>query len=108
MLHLPNPKQHFLYNSSCFLVEMAVIEFSTPRLFTGFVFIQHPDLMFEHDVKNLYNNILRDKEASIGLKIQVLKNLQTYLQEEDCRMQQADKDCEYLFPSQSIFPLLLN
>ncbi|XP_032874697.1 nipped-B-like protein [Amblyraja radiata] len=58
----------------------------------GFVFIQHPDLMFEHEVKNLYNNILRDKEASIGLKIQVLKNLQTYLQEEDCRMQQADKD----------------
>ncbi|XP_078071403.1 nipped-B-like protein isoform X7 [Mustelus asterias] len=58
----------------------------------GFVFIQHPDLMFEQDVKNLYNNILRDKEASIGLKIQVLKNLQTYLQEEDCRMQQADKD----------------
>ncbi|XP_059500980.1 nipped-B-like protein isoform X3 [Stegostoma tigrinum] len=58
----------------------------------GFVFIQHPDLMFEQEVKNLYNNILRDKEASIGLKIQVLKNLQTYLQEEDCRMQQADKD----------------
>ncbi|XP_059830018.1 nipped-B-like protein isoform X2 [Hypanus sabinus] len=58
----------------------------------GFVFIQHPDLMFEQEVKNLYNNILRDKEASIGLKIQILKNLQTYLQEEDCRMQQADKD----------------
>ncbi|KAG8456703.1 hypothetical protein GDO86_002475 [Hymenochirus boettgeri] len=58
----------------------------------GFAFIQHPILMFEVDVKNLYNNILSDKNSSVNLKIQVLKNLQTYLQEEDTRMQQADKD----------------
>ncbi|XP_053304094.1 nipped-B-like protein [Spea bombifrons] len=58
----------------------------------GFTFIQHPILMFEADVKNLYNNILSDKNSSVNLKIQVLKNLQTYLQEEDTRMQQADRD----------------
>ncbi|XP_018423759.1 PREDICTED: nipped-B-like protein isoform X2 [Nanorana parkeri] len=58
----------------------------------GFTFIQHPILMFEGDVKNLYNNILSDKGSSVNLKIQVLKNLQTYLQEEDTRMQQADRD----------------
>ncbi|XP_072272708.1 nipped-B-like protein isoform X4 [Pyxicephalus adspersus] len=58
----------------------------------GFTFIQHPILMFEADVKNLYNNILSDKSSSVNLKIQVLKNLQTYLQEEDTRMQQADRD----------------
>ncbi|XP_006006990.1 nipped-B-like protein isoform X2 [Latimeria chalumnae] len=58
----------------------------------GFAFIQHPSLMFEQDVKNLYNSILSDKNSSINLKIQVLKNLQTYLQEEDTRMQQADKE----------------
>ncbi|KAM9329215.1 nipped-B-like protein [Gastrophryne carolinensis] len=58
----------------------------------GFTFIQHPILMFEVEVKNLYNNILSDKNCSVNLKIQILKNLQTYLQEEDTRMQQADRD----------------
>lgn len=51
--------------------------------------------MFEQEVKNLYNNILSDKNSSVNLKIQVLKNLQTYLQEEDTRMQQADRDCKW-------------
>ncbi|XP_056369179.1 nipped-B-like protein isoform X6 [Oenanthe melanoleuca] len=58
----------------------------------GFAFIQHPSLMFEQEVKALYNSILSDKNCSVNLKIQVLKNLQTYLQEEDTRMQQADRD----------------
>ncbi|XP_029434550.1 nipped-B-like protein isoform X2 [Rhinatrema bivittatum] len=62
----------------------------------GFAFIQHPILMFEVDVKNLYNIILSDKNSSVNLKIQVLKNLQTYLQEEDTRMQQADRDWKKL------------
>ncbi|XP_060617388.2 nipped-B-like protein isoform X3 [Anolis sagrei] len=58
----------------------------------GFAFIQHPGLMFEQEVKTLYNSILYDKNSSVNLKIQVLKNLQTYLQEEDTRMQQADRE----------------
>ncbi|XP_068106831.1 nipped-B-like protein isoform X3 [Hyperolius riggenbachi] len=62
----------------------------------GFTFIQHPILMFEVEVKNLYNNLLSDKNSSVNLKIQVLKNLQTYLQEEDTRMQQADRDWKKL------------
>ncbi|XP_073537817.1 nipped-B-like protein isoform X2 [Phyllobates terribilis] len=62
----------------------------------GFSFIQHPILMFEVEVKNLYNNILSDKSSSVNLKIQVLKNLQTYLQEEDTRMQEADRDWKKL------------
>ena len=53
--------------------------------------------MFEQEVKNLYNNILSDKNSSVNLKIQVLKNLQTYLQEEDTRMQQADRDCKWKY-----------
>ncbi|ROL54214.1 Nipped-B-like protein B [Anabarilius grahami] len=58
----------------------------------GFLFIQHPDLMFASDVKNLYNCLLADRKTSVNLKIQVLKNLQTYLQEEDSRMQEADRE----------------
>uniref|UniRef100_A0A8C8SW00 Nipped-B protein n=1 Tax=Pelusios castaneus TaxID=367368 RepID=A0A8C8SW00_9SAUR len=62
----------------------------------GFAFIQHPSLMFEQEVKTLYNSILSDKNSSVNLKIQVLKNLQTYLQEEDTRMQQADREWKKL------------
>uniref|UniRef100_A0A8C1JHC5 Nipped-B protein n=1 Tax=Cyprinus carpio TaxID=7962 RepID=A0A8C1JHC5_CYPCA len=58
----------------------------------GFLFIQHPGLMFASDVKNLYNCLLADRKTSLNLKIQVLKNLQTYLQEEDSRMQEADRE----------------
>uniref|UniRef100_A0A8D0D3Y8 Nipped-B protein n=1 Tax=Sander lucioperca TaxID=283035 RepID=A0A8D0D3Y8_SANLU len=58
----------------------------------GFQFIMHPELMFVQDVKVLYNNTLSDENSSVSLKIQVLKNLQTYLQEEDSRMQEADRE----------------
>ncbi|KAF4108355.1 hypothetical protein G5714_011114 [Onychostoma macrolepis] len=58
----------------------------------GFLLIQHPELMFALDVKNLYNCLLADRKTSVNLKIQVLKNLQTYLQEEDSRMQEADRE----------------
>ena len=55
----------------------------------------HPELMFMQDVKVLYNSILSDEKSLVSLKIQVLKNLQTYLQEEDSRMQEADRECEF-------------
>uniref|UniRef100_A0A673IU30 Nipped-B protein n=1 Tax=Sinocyclocheilus rhinocerous TaxID=307959 RepID=A0A673IU30_9TELE len=48
--------------------------------------------MFIPEVKSLYNGLLSDKRCSITLKIQVLKNLQMYLQEEDSRMQEADRE----------------
>lgn len=53
----------------------------------------HPSQMFVPEVKSLYNGILADSTSSINLKIQILKNLQTYLQEEDSRMQEADREC---------------
>lgn len=54
----------------------------------------HPSQMFMPEVKTLYNGILADSASSINLKIQILKNLQTYLQEEDTRMQEADRECK--------------
>ncbi|XP_030215405.1 nipped-B-like protein A isoform X1 [Gadus morhua] len=62
----------------------------------GFLVIMHPSQMFVPDVKNLYNGILADSASSINLKIQILKNLQTYLQEEDSRMQEADREWKKL------------
>ncbi|XP_041854741.1 nipped-B-like protein A isoform X3 [Melanotaenia boesemani] len=62
----------------------------------GFLVIMHPSQMFMPDVKSLYNGILADSSSSINLKIQILKNLQTYLQEEDTRMQEADREWKKL------------
>lgn len=56
----------------------------------------HPELMFVQDVKVLYNSTLSAENSQVNRKIQVLKNLQTYLQEEDSRMQEADRECEPL------------
>lgn len=39
---------------------------------------------------------MAERKTSVNLKIQVLKNLQMYLQEEDSRMQEADRECECL------------
>ncbi|KAK1883924.1 Nipped-B-like protein [Dissostichus eleginoides] len=58
----------------------------------GFQFIMHPELMFVQDVKVLYNNTLSEDNPSVSRRIQVLKNLQIYLQEEDSRMQVADRE----------------
>lgn len=69
--------------------------FQLPQFSKGFQFIMHPELMFVQDVKVLYNSILSDESSLVSLKIQVLKNLQTYLQEEDSRMQEADRECEF-------------
>lgn len=52
--------------------------------------------MFIPEVKRLYNGLLSDIKSPVNLKIQVLKNLQMYLQEEDMRMLEADRDCESL------------
>ncbi|XP_069379772.1 nipped-B-like protein A isoform X4 [Paralichthys olivaceus] len=62
----------------------------------GFLVIMHPSQMFVPEVKTLYNGILADSASSINLKIQILKNLQTYLQEEDTRMQEADREWKKL------------
>uniref|UniRef100_A0A3P8YZA4 Nipped-B protein n=1 Tax=Esox lucius TaxID=8010 RepID=A0A3P8YZA4_ESOLU len=62
----------------------------------GFLVIMHPSQMFVPEVKTLYNGILADRNTSVNLKIQILKNLQTYLQEEDSRMQEADQQWKKL------------
>lgn len=86
----------FIYRyffSFCVPVSFTLVPFTS--FSQGFQFIMHPELMFMQDVKVLYNSILSDENSLVSLKIQVLKNLQTYLQEEDSRMQEADRECEF-------------
>ncbi|XP_041957003.1 nipped-B-like protein A isoform X1 [Alosa sapidissima] len=58
----------------------------------GNLLIMHPSQMFIPEVKRLYNGLLSDVKSPVNLKIQVLKNLQMYLQEEDMRMLEADRE----------------
>uniref|UniRef100_T1JC53 Nipped-B protein n=1 Tax=Strigamia maritima TaxID=126957 RepID=T1JC53_STRMM len=58
----------------------------------GFTCIRHYDLMLEIELKELYNTLLINENASIKLKCQVLRNLQTYLQEEETRMIKQDSE----------------
>ncbi|XP_063051762.1 nipped-B-like protein A isoform X2 [Engraulis encrasicolus] len=58
----------------------------------GNLLIMHPSLMFVSEVKRLYNGLLSDPKSAVSLKVQALKNLQMYLQEEDLRMLEADRD----------------
>ncbi|CAL8321731.1 unnamed protein product [Lota lota] len=62
----------------------------------GSLFIMHPALMFVQEVRALYTAVLSDKTGAVVLKVQVLKNLQSYLQEEDSRMLEADRDWQKL------------
>lgn len=83
-----------VFSGSCianWLLKVFAVGCSLP---SGFLVIMHPSQMFVPEVKSLYNGILADASSSINLKIQILKNLQTYLQEEDTRMQEADRECK--------------
>ncbi|XP_059905989.1 nipped-B-like protein A isoform X2 [Gadus macrocephalus] len=62
----------------------------------GSLFIMHPALMFSQEVRALYTAVLSDRGGAVRLKVQVLKNLQSYLQEEDSRMLEADRDWQTL------------
>ncbi|ESO95734.1 hypothetical protein LOTGIDRAFT_214826 [Lottia gigantea] len=57
----------------------------------GFVLIRHYDYMLGHTVKEMYNMFLTDDSAPTRLRCQVLKNLQSYLSEEENRMAIADQ-----------------
>ncbi|XP_056020035.1 nipped-B-like protein isoform X3 [Ostrea edulis] len=58
----------------------------------GFMAIRHYDLMLGKDMRDLYYEYLGDEDSSDRLRIQVLKNLQNYLLEEEVRMHKADAD----------------
>nr|XP_039272679.1 nipped-B-like protein A isoform X2 [Styela clava] len=57
----------------------------------GLLMIQDPNMMFRTETKECYKHLLEPNQPSDALKNQVLVNLQTYLSEEDVRMQEAAK-----------------
>ncbi|XP_060078784.1 nipped-B-like protein isoform X3 [Ylistrum balloti] len=58
----------------------------------GFLFVRHYEFMLGSKAKELYVDFLTNDNTPVRLKVQVLKNLQYYLQEEEVRMQKADAE----------------
>ncbi|XP_061192495.1 nipped-B-like protein isoform X1 [Saccostrea echinata] len=58
----------------------------------GYMVIRHYDLMLGKEMRDLYYEYLDDSTAPDKLRIQVLKNLQNYLLEEEIRMHKADAE----------------
>ena len=71
------------------------LELKQPCLCTsGLQAVRHYELMLGRDLRELYHNYLTSPDVSERLCCQVLKNIQTYLTEEETRMIKADHECE--------------
>lgn len=57
----------------------------------GFLVVRHYDFMMHTVMREMYYDFLSNSESPVKLKIQVLKNLQYYLNEEEVRMQISDQ-----------------
>lgn len=56
--------------------------------------VRHYELMLGKELRELYNMYLTSTDVSERLCCQVLKNIQTYLTEEEVRMIKADHECK--------------
>ncbi|CAC5356365.1 SCC2 [Mytilus coruscus] len=58
----------------------------------GFLVVRHYEFMMHTVMREMYYDFLTNTESPVRLKIQVLKNLQYYLNEEEIRMQISDQE----------------
>lgn len=58
----------------------------------GFMVIRHYEMMLGKEMTDLYYEYLDNEDSPDKLRIQVLRNLQNYLLEEEIRMHKADTD----------------
>jgi cohesin loading factor subunit SCC2 len=62
----------------------------------GSMCIRHYDYMLLPELKTMYHLMLTEPHTIIGMRIQVLNNIETYLQEEEMRMIKQDQECKKL------------
>ena len=53
--------------------------------------------MLHQSLRDLYYVLLTDNSVALKMRVQVLRNLQTYLVEEELKMMIADAECEFKF-----------
>lgn len=57
---------------------------------------RHYEFMLHKQLRDPYHNLLTSHDAPVKMCIQVLRNLQTYLVEEEIKMMKADAECMYI------------
>ena len=62
--------------------------------------------MLEKQLRDVYHEFLVCETTPLKMKCQVLRNLSTYLTEEEAKMIKADHECKYFSHAQ--FVVLLN
>lgn len=61
----------------------------------GCICVRHYDFMLEDYLKTFYHSMLKDPNSPLEMKIEVLKNIEMYLSEEDTRMIKQDQECKF-------------
>lgn len=67
------------------------IQFYTLRAI-GSLCIRHYEFMLQTELKSLYHNLLTTNEAPVPMRVQVLNNIEMYLEEEEQRMIRQDQE----------------
>lgn len=62
----------------------------------GSVCVRHYDLMLKPELKSFYHRMLLGPDSPTNMRIEVLKNIETYLQEEEKRMIKLNSECKFL------------
>ncbi|XP_073999685.1 nipped-B cohesin loading factor [Rhodnius prolixus] len=68
----------------------------------GSVCIRHYDLMLGIELKSLYHRYLTDENAPLQMKVQVLNNIENYLQEEERKMIKQDQEWAKLSKTENL------
>jgi len=67
------------------------------RLCVGFLVTHHYEFMLHKQLRDPYHHLLMHEDVPTRMCCQVLRNLQTYLVEEELKMMKADAECMFVF-----------
>ena len=62
-------------------------------MFVGFLVTHHYEFMLHKQLRDPYHHLLTHEDVPTRMCCQVLRNLQTYLVEEELKMMKADAEC---------------
>jgi len=71
----------------------------------GFLVTHHYEFMLHKQLRDPYHHLLTHEDIPIRMCCQVLRNLQTYLVEEELKMMKADAECTFATLASFIYQL---
>ncbi|GBP81715.1 Nipped-B protein [Eumeta japonica] len=91
--NLPNDIKEQVFNTLMFFINLEEEDFVSHTLKAlGSVCVRHYEFMLRDELKLFYHQVLTSDLAPIEMKVDVLRNIEMYLQEEEQRMIRQDKE----------------